>query len=73
LRSARAVSVNIEIMRVFVRLRQAFRSNDDLARRIDRLESRYDGRFTDVFHAIRHLMAAPAASRRKIGYLRFDR
>lgn len=39
LRSPRAVSVNVEIMRAFVRLRQILSANDDLARRLDELES----------------------------------
>ena len=39
LRSERAVRVNIEIMRVFVRLRQVMSSRTDLIRRLDQLES----------------------------------
>jgi hypothetical protein len=41
LRSKRAVRVNIEIMRAFVRLRQMLASNVQLARRLDALEPRY--------------------------------
>ena len=70
LRSSRAVHVNIEIMRAFIRLRHAAHSNDELARKIDRLETKYDGQFKVVFQAIRELMAPPAVPRRRIGYLR---
>jgi ORF6N domain len=70
LRSQRAVSVNIEIMRVFVRLRQALHSSEDLVRRIDRLETKYDGQFMVVFKAIRELIAAPPVPQRRIGDLR---
>jgi hypothetical protein len=42
LRSSRAVRVNIEIMRAFVRLRRMLESNADLARKLDELEQKYD-------------------------------
>jgi hypothetical protein len=46
LRSKRAISVNIEIMRAFVKLRQMFASNAELSRRLDELESKYDKQFS---------------------------
>lgn len=46
LRSQRAIRVNIEIMRAFVRLRQMLASNVELARRIDELEKKYDAQFS---------------------------
>jgi hypothetical protein len=70
LRSPRAVRVNIEIMRAFVKLRHVAQPNADLARKIDGLETKYDGQFRMVFQAIRELMAPPAAPRERIGYLR---
>jgi hypothetical protein len=70
LRSPRAVRVNIEIMRAFVRVRHVAQSNAELARRIDRLEREYDGQFAVVFQAIRELMALPKVPpSRRIGYL----
>ena len=68
LRSERAVQVNIEIMRAFVRLRRMMVEHADLARRLDLLESRYDRRFKIVFDAIRRLMTPPEPSRRKMGF-----
>ena len=68
LRSKRAVAVNIEIMRAFVKLRQLFASNADLARRLDQLESKYDKQFKVVFAAIRQLMATPVRARKEIGF-----
>jgi hypothetical protein len=59
LNSPRAVAVNIEIMRAFVRLRQILASHADLARRLDELEQRYDAQFKVVFDAIRELMKPP--------------
>ena len=60
LHSSRAVRVNIEIMRAFVRLRQLLSSNAELARKLAALERKYDRKFRVVFEAIRQLMAEPA-------------
>ena len=68
LRSQQAISVNIEIMRTFVKLRQLLVSNTELARRLDELESKYDKQFKIVFDAIRKLMAKPARDRKEIGF-----
>jgi hypothetical protein len=68
LHGPRAVQVNIEIMRAFVRLRQMLRQNSELARKLAVLEKRYDAQFKIVFDAIRGLLAPPAKSRRRIGF-----
>jgi hypothetical protein len=68
LRSQRAVLVNVEIMRAFVRLRQILTSHADLARKLDALEKKYDAQFRVVFDAIRELMNPPAPRRRSIGF-----
>ena len=69
LRSRRAVDVNIEIMRTFVRLREMLSSHKDLARRLDNLEKKYDDQFRVVFDAVRQLMAPPTRKpRRQIGF-----
>src|SRR3990170_5775844 len=59
LRSKRAIRVNIEIMRAFVRLRAMAGSYKDLARKLDALEKKYDAQFKVVFDAIRKLMEPP--------------
>lgn len=58
LRSPRAVRVNIEIMRAFVRLRRMLQSNAELAK----------NQFKVVFQAIRDLMMPPPAPRKRIGF-----
>jgi hypothetical protein len=68
LRSQRAVQVNIEIMRAFVRLRQMLQQNADLARKLALLERKYDAQFRAVFDAIRELMKPLEKPRRKIGF-----
>lgn len=72
LRSPRAVQVNVEIMRAFVRLRQMLQQNADLARKLAALENKYDAQFKVVFDAIRGLMAPPEPRRKRIGF-RADR
>jgi hypothetical protein len=68
LRSKRAIQVNIEIMRAFVRLRQMLASHAGLARKLNALERKYDAKFKVVFDAIRQLMKPPEPKRRPIGF-----
>ena len=69
LKSPRAIQVNIEIMRAFVRLRQMVTSNADLARKLNALERKYDGQFKIVFAAIRELTEpTPKKKGRPIGF-----
>jgi hypothetical protein len=69
LRSPRAVAVNIEIMRAFVRLRRMIASHADLARQLAALERKYDTQFKAVFDAIRELMTPPTpAEKREMGF-----
>ncbi len=68
LRSERAVQVNIEIMRAFVRLRQVLSEHKELAACLDSLEQKYDANFKAVFDAIRQLMAPSNPPKRPIGF-----
>lgn len=68
LNSARAVQVNIQIMRTFARLKHIIAADEDLSRRLDALEQRYDAQFKSVFDAIRELMAPPKEAARRIGF-----
>jgi len=68
LNSERAILVNVEIMRAFVKLRQMLASNAELSRRMEELESKYDKQFKVVFVAIRQLMAAPVGEHKQIGF-----
>jgi hypothetical protein len=69
LRSHRAILVNVEIMRAFVRLRTLAWSVAELRRKIDGLERKYDTQFKAVFDAIRELMAPPATGeKRRFGF-----
>jgi hypothetical protein len=68
LRSPRAIHVNVEIMRAFVKLRRMLETNVDLARKLDSLEKKYDEQFKVVFQAIRELMLPTPPKPKKIGY-----
>lgn len=68
LRSKRAIAVNVEIMRTFVKLRQLLTSNVELARRLDELEGKYDRQFKVVFDAIRLLMSPKPLKQKEIGF-----
>lgn len=68
LNSSRAIEVNIQIMRTFVRLREMMQSHKDLWKKIQEMESKYDEQFKVVFDAIRSLLTAPQKPKRKIGF-----
>jgi len=71
LKSPRAIMVNVEIMRAFVRLRRIMVAHADLARKLDKLEKKYNRKFAVVFEAIRQLMAPTEPEpppRRRIGF-----
>ena len=68
LNSDRAIEVNIQIMRTFVRLRRLLATHADLAKKMEAIESKYDSQFRVVFDAIRALMAEPEKPRRPIGF-----
>ena len=68
LRSKRAVAVNVQIMRTFVRLRLLLASNAQLAKKLEELELKYDHQFKVVFDAIRQLMTPAEPKRKQIGF-----
>jgi hypothetical protein len=76
LNSERAAQTSVQVVRVFVRLRQMLSSNAELARKLESLEKKYDAQFKIVFDAIRQLMTPPEPpepKRRGIGFhVRYD-
>jgi pimeloyl-ACP methyl ester carboxylesterase len=67
LNSKRAVSVNIQIMRTFTKLRELLITHKDLKQRLDNLEKKYDMQFKVVFDAIRQLVQVPEPKEKKSG------
>jgi hypothetical protein len=68
LRSPQAVTINIEIMRTFVRLRRILESNKELARKLEELESDCGKKFRIVFEALDTLLAPPEKKSNPIGF-----
>ncbi len=66
--SRRAIQVNIEIMRAFVRMKKMLVSHVELARKVDAMEKKYDKNFKAVFDAIRQLIAPSEPKRKEIGF-----
>ncbi len=74
LRSEQAIEVNVAIMRAFVRLREMLITHDDLSRKIEELELRYDHQFQTVFDALKELMSNHTIPpKRVIGFRNPDR
>jgi hypothetical protein len=69
LKSERAIQVNIQIMRTFSKLRQLMASHEDLRRKIEDMECRYDQQFRVIFDAIKELLTPPKERvRPRIGF-----
>lgn len=71
LHSEQAISVNIEIMRTFVKIRRMLTEHAELSRKLSALERKYDAQFRTVFDAIRELMTPPPPpdkAKRRIGF-----
>ncbi len=83
LSTQRAVAVNIEIMRTFVRVRQLAATHQDLATRLAELEEKTEQlamqhdtfsrntrvQLRQVFEALRELMTPPEPPKRPIGFV----
>jgi hypothetical protein len=68
LRSSRAVQANVAIMRTFVRLGEMLATHEELRRKIDAMEKRYDARFQAVFQTIRQMQETPIPAKKPIGF-----
>jgi hypothetical protein len=68
LNSPRAIEGSLQVVRVFVKMREMMVSHWRLAQRLNTLESKYDTQFRVVFDTIRALMGPPKTPRRRIGF-----
>lgn len=72
LNSARAIAVNIGIMRAFVRMREILATNKELAAKLAQLERKlntHDQAISGILEAIRSLMAPLPQNKRSIGFI----
>ena len=68
LNSKRAIQVNIQIMRTFIKLKEMLISHKDLRQKIEDMERKYNHQFKIVFDAIRKLLEPPAKPKQRIGF-----
>ena len=68
LKSDRAIQVNIQIMRAFTQLRKMLSTHEDLKKKIESMEKKYDEQFQIVFEAIKQLIETDEKPKKKIGY-----
>lgn len=73
LNSPAAVEASLHVVRAFVRLRQLMASHEELAKRVEALEKKFDRRFRVVFEAVKLLMepqraGIPSARSGKFGF-----
>ena len=68
LKSKRAIQVNIQIMRAFIKLKEMLSTHKDLKQKIEEMEKKYDYQFKIVFDAIKQLLEPPIEPKGKIGF-----
>ena len=68
LKSERAVQVNIQIMRVFAKLRQLFLDNEDIRKELEEFKHLTDERFQIVFQTLDQLLNIENKPKKKIGF-----
>ena len=71
LNSERAIGVNIEIMRAFVRVPEMLGAHRELAAKLKELGTRiqdHDEQIQTIFEAIRQLMIPPEKPKKRIGF-----
>ena len=75
LTSERAIAVNIQIVRVFTRMREMLLTHKDILLQLEKMEkklTRHDEDITLIFQYLKQLLNPPQAPRRKIGFRRKD-
>ncbi len=71
LNSKRAIQVNIQIMRIFTKLREVIANNKEIMQKLNQLESKiekHDSEIQSIFEAIRQLISIPEKQKRKVGF-----
>jgi hypothetical protein len=77
LSSAKAIEINIQIIRAFVFLRQYALTHNDLTLKLGELESKFNKKFEDVYEALSYLLDKDTQTkaqqeRKKIGFKTYD-
>ena len=75
LNSQRAIEVNIQIVRVFSRMRELLLTHKDILLQLEKIEkklTRHDDDIALIFEYLKQLLNPPQTPRRKIGFRRND-
>lgn len=68
LHSKRAITVHVQIIRTFTKLREMLAESDHLQRRLEVMEKQYDEQFKIVFDALRGLITEKEQPKREMGF-----
>ncbi|MBU4332023.1 ORF6N domain-containing protein [Patescibacteria group bacterium] len=68
LNSERAIQVNIQIIRIFIKLREMLSTHKELREKIEKMEKKYDKQFRVVFEAIKRLLDKKSEPTKEIGF-----
>ena len=68
LNSERAINVNIQIIRTFVKIRELLATNESLQRKMIDMERKYDGKIKEIFDTLGLLLEDKIKPKNKIGF-----
>lgn len=68
LNSSRAIQVNIQIIRLFTKLRRMIDAYKELREKVEELEKNSDMQFKEIFRVIRVLIKQEEQPKKKIGF-----
>jgi hypothetical protein len=68
LKSKKAIGVNIQIIRTFTHLRELLATNEQLRKKIEEMEKKYDSKLKQVFEVLKQLLVQEEQPRRPIGF-----
>jgi hypothetical protein len=68
LKSNKAIQVNIQIMRAFIKMRQLVFESAELRKEIEKLKADVDGKFRIVFETLEQLLSVESTPKKKIGF-----
>ena len=68
LNSDRAINVNIQIIRTFVKIRELLATNEVLQRKVMEMEKKYDSKIKKIFDILQLLLADENKPKKKIGF-----
>jgi hypothetical protein len=75
LNSERAIKVNIQIMRIYTKMREMLMTNQEILLRLEQLERKVDGHGEDIqliFTYLKQLLHSPQEPRLRVGFRRKD-